>query len=235
MNHEELSAQEAIDLEQAESAVERCAEVFDAGVRALAVIRDKRLYRERYRTFEQYCQERWGYTRQHVNRLISASHIVEVLLTEPIGSKPGDVEAPIPLPANESQTRAIAALPEEEQAPAWRQAVTTAPGGKVTAKHVEKVVAERKAPKAAPSAPPAVDDSKIVDMHSPALIRVRNISADLVGTTIRLANDIEHDTRFLAGGEQEISWSYAEEAASALEATAKALRSLRRAPAIAKS
>jgi hypothetical protein len=45
------------------------------------------------------------------------------------------------MPAAESVARPLAALPDpEQQREAWQQAVDTAPGGKVTARHVESVV-----------------------------------------------------------------------------------------------
>ncbi|MCI0348146.1 MAG: phage N-6-adenine-methyltransferase, partial [Acidobacteriales bacterium] len=44
------------------------------------------------------------------------------------------------LPATESQARPLTALPPEQQAPAWQQAVDSAPAGRVTAAHVQTVV-----------------------------------------------------------------------------------------------
>jgi hypothetical protein len=38
---------------------------------ALREIRERRLYRETYLTFEIYCHERWNRSRQSVNRLIA--------------------------------------------------------------------------------------------------------------------------------------------------------------------
>ena len=46
-------------------------------------------------------------------------------------------------PESERQARPLAKLPAEEQPAAWKEAVETAPEGKVTAKHVEAVVAKR--------------------------------------------------------------------------------------------
>jgi hypothetical protein len=116
--------------------------------RALMVIRDERLYRAEHKTFEDYCQTRWGMTRQHVNRQISYVKVVENL--EPMGSKP----------ESERQARPLSKLPAEEQAEAWQEAVNTAPEGKVTAKHVEEVVERRttkdETTQAEPEDPPRV-------------------------------------------------------------------------------
>jgi hypothetical protein len=52
----------------------------DVGL-ALAQIRDKRLYREIYPTFESYCRVRCQYGRHYVNRLVSAAQVFNRLVT----------------------------------------------------------------------------------------------------------------------------------------------------------
>jgi phage N-6-adenine-methyltransferase len=112
-----------------------CEEVIENGLQtfvdvgeALAEIRDQRLYRDNYNTFERYCQDRWGLSRTHIDRTISAAEVVRNLA--PIGVKP----------RNESQARPLTSLKPKEQRQAWQEAVKTAPAGKVTAAHVEKTV-----------------------------------------------------------------------------------------------
>ncbi len=61
---------------------------------ALMAIRDKRLYREQYATFETYCRERWGMGRNYVNKQIAAAGVIE------------NVGTIVPtMPANEAQVR----------------------------------------------------------------------------------------------------------------------------------
>lgn len=60
---------------------------------ALADIRDRRLYRGDYGTFEDYCRERWALSARHTNRLIEAAEVAKTM--GPIG------------PINEGQARAI--------------------------------------------------------------------------------------------------------------------------------
>lgn len=55
---------------------------FEAG-RALAEIRDQKLYREKYRSFARYCAKTLGWSRSKADRAISAWRISEVLA--PIG------------------------------------------------------------------------------------------------------------------------------------------------------
>jgi len=98
-------------------------------------IRDSKLYRETHSTFEEYCKERWGFTRSYAYRLIASSEVTDNL------SPMGDI------PESERVTRPLTKLPPEQQKEAFQKAVETAPEGKVTAKHVEKVVEEIKKPK----------------------------------------------------------------------------------------
>jgi hypothetical protein len=44
---------------------------------ALAEIRDLRLYKREYSGFEEYCQKKWGWTKQHAYRLIEAAPVAK--------------------------------------------------------------------------------------------------------------------------------------------------------------
>lgn len=104
-------------------------------------IRDDREYKHAgYATFEDYCQQRWGLTRRHVNRVIEAGEIVAEL--GPTGPT---------LPSHESQVRPLKALDDpDERAEAWSEAVESA-GGQPTAKQVKEAVARRSAPESVES------------------------------------------------------------------------------------
>lgn len=54
---------------------------FVATGRALAEIRDRRLYREKYINFAAYCEERWGLSRSRAHRLIEAAATTQMLPT----------------------------------------------------------------------------------------------------------------------------------------------------------
>lgn len=73
---------------------------FDVGT-ALASIRDEKLYKHEFNTFEAYCQARWGWSRQYSYNLISAANTVESL--------PAKEAEKI---QNERQARAIKTTPE---------------------------------------------------------------------------------------------------------------------------
>jgi len=72
----ELTAEEAVDFQRLE-------EVFSHGQResiaALREIRERKLYRQRYKTFDDYIQERWGHSRQWATQQINWLRRTELL------------------------------------------------------------------------------------------------------------------------------------------------------------
>lgn len=123
---EPLTAMEQSALARAEVSIEQGA---DQVASALGQIRDQRLYRADYPTFEAYCRERWGMTHRHVNRQIVAAEVAEAL--GPIG------------PANipEGQARELAPLrndPEKLRETYWQAHEAT--DGKVTAAALNEAV-----------------------------------------------------------------------------------------------
>jgi hypothetical protein len=125
-----LTVSEEAELCALELTIERGLKTFvDVGT-ALMEIRDKRLYRQQYGTFEDYCRERWGMVRQNANRLIAAAETVSNL--EPMGSI---------LPTSERQVRPLTQLEPKLQAEAWQAAVERG-NGKPTGVIVQEVVDE---------------------------------------------------------------------------------------------
>lgn len=79
-----LTRQEQADLRTCESVISKGINTFREVGRALAQIRDAKLYKAEYKTFESYCTTRWGFGRSYANRLIEASGVPEVV---PNGTK----------------------------------------------------------------------------------------------------------------------------------------------------
>lgn len=75
---DELSYDEERDRLHLERKVERA--FYEAG-RALRELRDRRLYRSTHKTFEGYCRDRFGHSRQKSNFLIAAAGVYENLTT----------------------------------------------------------------------------------------------------------------------------------------------------------
>jgi hypothetical protein len=103
-------------LEYYEAIIARGLETFIDVGNALLAIRDKRLYREKHSTFEDYCQDRWGMQRAHAYRLMDAAKVAGYL------SPMGDI-----LPASERQARPLSSLEPEQQQEIWTQVVENAP------------------------------------------------------------------------------------------------------------
>jgi len=120
----------------------KCEATIEAGLmtfldvgNAIREIRDDRLYRESYSTFEEYCRERWDWSRRHANRHIDAAKTAEIL--GPIG--------PI---SNEAQARELAPLAKsnpDAAAEVWAEVVDEH-GEKVTAKKIKEAVTSRMQP-----------------------------------------------------------------------------------------
>ena len=120
---EVLTVSETDRKAQLEATIERGMQTFVEVGLALMEIRDGRLYRAEFGTFEEYCQERWGWERRHAYRLIDAAAAVENV------SNWTQNQAP----ANEAQARPLTSLPPAQQREAWQRVIDTAPNGKITA------------------------------------------------------------------------------------------------------
>jgi hypothetical protein len=90
---------------------------------ALTAIRDNRLYREQFATFEEYCHTKWKLPRAEAYRLMTAAGVVLHL----------DTDEP---PTTVAQTLALKEVPEAERAETWKKAKTLAHNGKVKAPHI---------------------------------------------------------------------------------------------------
>ena len=100
---------------------------------ALAEIQSTGLYGLTHVTFEIYCRERFEIARQTAYQYIEAKKVVDNV------RHGGQIEI---LPLNERQVRPLTRLEPDVQPQVWEKAVQTAPDGKVTAQHVNKVVRE---------------------------------------------------------------------------------------------
>lgn len=130
---EPLSSTEQRDFERIESVIAaKLAAFFEVGF-ALMQIKQRRLYRAEFQTFEEYCRKRWEFNRAHAYRLIAAAEVYETL--SPMGD--------IPLPQNERQVRALEGLPSKTIKKAWRTAYEKAgKHGRITGALVQKAVSE---------------------------------------------------------------------------------------------
>ena len=73
----DLATHETKSLDFQEATIEKGRKTFVEVGKALAKIRDGKLYRETHTTFEAYCQERWGWNRDRAYKLIEGAEVSE--------------------------------------------------------------------------------------------------------------------------------------------------------------
>ena len=103
---------------------------------ALRRIRDKHLYLATHNTFEEYCQQRLGKTLRRANQLIAGAEVSNNLRT----MVPELLRQSIP----ERHIRELVTLEPELQREVYKQAIDSAPNGKVTAAHIRDTAAQVK-------------------------------------------------------------------------------------------
>jgi hypothetical protein len=115
-----------------EKTIEEGLRTFNEVGTALLMIRDEKLYRGEYKTFEEYCDQKWNIDRSRAYQLIDSAEVVATLKM----STTVDI-----LPTSERQTRPLALLPSDKQVEAWREATKKAPHGEQpTGGLVQKIV-----------------------------------------------------------------------------------------------
>ncbi|MET7900349.1 ParB/Srx family N-terminal domain-containing protein [Streptomyces sp. NPDC005355] len=126
-----LPAAEAAQLAEHEAVIERGLNTFVEVGNALAAIREQRLYRAQFGTFEDYCRARWSFGRRRANELIASAQVVGAI-------------APTDLPPleNEGQARELARVPEPERAAVWSATIERT-DGKPTAAAVRETYEQR--------------------------------------------------------------------------------------------
>jgi len=159
---ETLSAAEQTQYRAAEKIISReFSSDVDVG-EALTKVRDNKLYRAEYSTFEQYVQRRWKMARSHPYRLIDAARVTHVLA--PVGGIQ---------PISESQVRALTTLTDEDVIRAWQAAVIAANGQSPTAGAVAKAAAVYKDTKQNPP-----KRSRLSSALKLALDQIRSVLGD---------------------------------------------------------
>jgi hypothetical protein len=126
-----LNIEESHELERCEVVIKQGLNTFIEVGQALRTIKEKRLYRISFKTFEDYCVGMWAFKRSEAYRLIDASVVISNL--SPIG----DI-----LPKTESQTRFFTSLEPEIQKEVWKEVVKQSEETRqpITAAKVQSVV-----------------------------------------------------------------------------------------------
>ena len=111
----QLSTTESAELQQCERTIALGLRTFNDVGHALMTVRDGRLYRAQYQTFEAYCVQRWNFTGSRARQLVAAAEVVDVA---------GSVTTVTV--SNEGQARELVTLKEQ---PEELRAVLEAQGG----------------------------------------------------------------------------------------------------------
>lgn len=149
-----LSLADQDTLRACESAIEQGLDSAAQVAAALARIRDGKLYRGGYGTWDEYLEKRWDRTRQWAALILKGVETRKAITDG--GQTPGKSSSAVdsfqpevktrPIP--ERHTRPLNELPEEKRAEAWERVVETAPKDpksgkrKITGEHVAEVVKE---------------------------------------------------------------------------------------------
>ncbi|MFD9453497.1 hypothetical protein ACFWBC_10450 [Streptomyces sp. NPDC059985] len=135
-----LIAPEQDMLLKCESAIENLNLAFFAAGKALQVVRDAKLYRGQFGTFEEYTQERWEITPQYAGKLIRTWRVAEALHTAKPG---GGLETIVSRKLRYGQAWELVPVVEEHgvQAAVYLYlALIKVKGATVTAAHVQGAV-----------------------------------------------------------------------------------------------
>ena len=89
-------------LAELESIIEKGKSVFEQVGFAIAEVLARKLYQEKYKTFEAYCRERWGWSREHGYRLARAAKFLSE--QQAIAEKSGEAAQGL---SNEHQARLL--------------------------------------------------------------------------------------------------------------------------------
>lgn len=124
-----LTFDERLELDRCEHVIREGEHVFITVGNALLTIRDKHLYRENGRTFEQYLTDEWpNISRRRAYQLMDAAVVAENVK---------DLSHPL----NEWQALTLNRIDSpNDQRTILQRAVDTAPNGKVTAAHIEQTI-----------------------------------------------------------------------------------------------
>ncbi len=134
-------------LEELEAVVATGLESFAAAGRALAEIKDRKLYRREVGTWSKYLETRWHLTPDYASKLITAAMIANEL-----------AEHGLPAPLRESHARELSRVPPEVQPEVWQESLAEVGNdpAAITAELIADTAAKHRKPKARRKAPKAI-------------------------------------------------------------------------------
>lgn len=173
-----ITGDERRKLQSLESVVARGQKAFVEVGCALAEIRNSKLYRADFKTFEDYCREKWGWEKRHAYRLIEAADVAK---TCPVGHEL----------TNERQARELAKVEPAARAEVLEIA---AEAGPVTADAIRQASEEYQAKQVVGSVPqPKLDPDKAVKQAAENLRRWQITMEDLKSIFVTLPPEFKSE------------------------------------------
>jgi hypothetical protein len=124
-----LTDEEHDNLEQLETQIADNVKSAFTLAAALAEIREKKLYRENYKTFEEYCKQRWDYSRSYCERLADMNDVLVDLK---------EYEDHQVFPRNELQARVFVPLEKEQRITLFKTVLAESETDRTTASEFTK-------------------------------------------------------------------------------------------------
>jgi hypothetical protein len=197
----QLTDQEKKSLIDCETVIQEGKETSLKVAEALIQINKRKLYRADYKNFNQYCLEKWKFTKQHAHRLMDFATVVKEM--EPIGDSL--------VPTNEAQARELIKVEPDQREAVMQAAVESAGDKPVTAKVIKqatkKIVGGEDKIKADKA-------SKIIEMPEPEMeiVPLKEVVGWLeeVQENVEAARDVEDSLKLLEDAiyelENRIKW-----------------------------
>jgi hypothetical protein len=106
----------------------------------LLKIRNEKIYKKKYKTFEEYLESRWGYKETHGYRLMRSAELLQLMTTQNLSQT--EEKGQVLLPKNEKQTRVLINKLNNngERLHVWTEVISC--GKKITAELVQTKVDE---------------------------------------------------------------------------------------------
>lgn len=131
---DDMSQEEQLEYLKLDRIIQKGEESLLEWVNCLMIMRDKKLYRKNYKTFEEYCQKKLSKSRQYINGLIKGVAAVKAL--------PKHLESQL---SNLKAAATLGSVPEKDQSKVVEEIVKE--GKPVTAKSIKEKAAEVAKPK----------------------------------------------------------------------------------------
>ena len=176
---------------------------------ALLEIRDSRLYREKFDTFEDYCRQRWRMTKSRANQLVAAVEVAGNLTTTVAIA-----------PTSERQIRPLAKLEPGQQRDAWT--IATELNSNPTAAQVQEAVIKTQKKFARPITEEEKRLAEIKALEQERRLGAQNLYAILGTLTMdEPVKILDYDREYFAGYHFELTKEVWKRAITTLQECAK--------------